>query len=119
MGDRWSVNAKADRKAQEQGLTTTAEELDVAYKLGKNWSVSTGVRQDDREDKSPLVPATQQQGERTDVVAQLGYDSLTTWRAYTFVQDTVSKSGDREDNGRAGVGGSYRVTNKLQIEAEG
>src|SRR5439155_645417 len=40
-------------------------------------------------------------------------------RAYTFIQDTVSKSGDRDDNGRAGVGGSYRVTNKLQIEAEG
>lgn len=119
IGDRWSLNAKADRKAQDQGLETTAEELDVAYKLSKNWSVSTGVRRDDRQDNSPAVPATQQQGERTDVVAQLGYGSLATWRAYTFIQDTVSKSGDRDDNGRAGVGGSYRVTNKLQIEAEG
>jgi flagellar motor protein MotB len=118
VGERLSVNAKADRKAQEQGLTTTAEEVDLAYKLSKNWSVSTGVRQDNREDNSPLVPATQQQGERTDVVAQLGYDSLAKWRAYTFAQDTVSKSGDREDNGRAGVGGSYRVTNALRIDAE-
>jgi flagellar motor protein MotB len=118
IGDSWSLNAKADRKEQEQGLTTTAEELDVAYKMTRHWSVSTGVRQDDREDNSPVVPATQQQGERTDVVAQLGYDSLTTWRAYTFVQDTVSKSGDRDDNGRAGVGGSYRVSNALQINAE-
>jgi flagellar motor protein MotB len=118
LGDRWSLNAKADRKAQELGLTTNAEELDVAYKLNKNWSVSTGVRQDNREDNSPVVPATQQQGERTDVVAQLGYDSLVRWRAYLFGQDTVSKSGDREDNGRAGVGGSYRVTNALRIDAE-
>jgi flagellar motor protein MotB len=118
LGDRWSLNAKADRKAQEQGLTTTAEELDVAYKLSKNWSVSTGVRQDNREDNSPLVPLTQQQGERTDVVAQIGYDSLAKWRTYIFGQDTVSKSGDREDNGRAGVGGSYRVTNALRIDAE-
>ena len=118
MGERWSVNAKADRKAQEQGLTTTAGELDVAYKLSKNWSVSTGVRRDDREDNSPVVPLTQQQGERTDVVAQLGYDSLARWRAYTFAQDTVSKSGDRDDNGRTGVGGSYRVTNALRIDAE-
>src|SRR5262249_14526407 len=118
LGDRWSLNAKADRKAQEQGLTTTAEELDVAYKLSKNWSVSTGVRRDDREDNSLLIPATQRQGERTDVVAQLGYDSLTKWRAYTFAQDTVSKTGDREDNGRAGVGGSYRVTNALRVDAE-
>jgi len=118
IGTSWSLNAKADRKQQEEGLTTTSEELDVAYKLSKNWSVSTGVRQDDREDNSPVVPLTQQQGARTDVVAQLGYDSLATWRAYTFVQDTVSKSGDREDNGRAGVGGSYRVTNALRVDAE-
>jgi flagellar motor protein MotB len=118
LGDSWSVNAKADRKAQEVGLTTTAEELDVAYKFTKNWSLSTGVRQDDRQDNSPLVPATQQVGQQTNVVAQLGYDSLAKWRAYTFVQDTVASSGDREDNGRAGVGGSYRVANTMQIEAE-
>jgi flagellar motor protein MotB len=118
IGASWSINAKADRKSQEEGLTTTAEELDVAYKFTKNWSLSTGVRQDDRQDNSVLVPATQQQGDRTDVVAQLGYDSLASWRAYTFAQDTVSKSGDREDNGRAGIGGSYRVSNALQIEAE-
>jgi len=118
IGESWSVNAKADKKAQEQALETTSEEVDVAYKLSKHWSVSTGVRRDDREDSSPVVPATQQQGERTDVVAQLGYDSLATWRAYTFVQDTVSKSGDRDDNERAGVGGSYRVTNAFRIEAE-
>jgi len=118
IGDRLSVNAKADRKAQEQGLTTTAEEVDLAVKVTRNWSVSTGVRQDNREDNSPVVPATQQQGERTDVVAQLAYDSLARWRAYTFAQDTVSKSGDREDNGRVGVGGSYRVTNALRIDAE-
>jgi flagellar motor protein MotB len=120
LGANWSVNAKADRKAQDQGLTTTAEEVDVAYKITQHWSVSTGVRQDDRQDNSPpaLVPLTQQQGERTDVVAQLGYDSLTTWRAYTFAQDTVSKSGDRDENGRAGVGGAYRITNTLQLEAE-
>jgi flagellar motor protein MotB len=118
IGNSLSVNAKADRKAQEEGLTTTAEEVDLAYKLTKNWSVSTGVRQDNREDNSPVVPATQQQGERTDVVAQLAYDSLVKWRAYTFAQDTVSKSGDREDNGRVGVGGSYRVTNALRIDAE-
>jgi flagellar motor protein MotB len=118
IGDSWSLNAKADRKSQDQGLTTQAEEVDAAYQINKHWSVSSGVRQDDREDNSPVVPVTQEQGERTDVVAQLGYDSLTTWRAYTFAQDTVSKSGDRDDNGREGVGGSYRVTNALRMDAE-
>jgi hypothetical protein len=31
----------------------------------------------------------------------------------------VSKTGDREDNNRAGVGGSYRISKELSIEAEG
>jgi hypothetical protein len=119
IGANWSLNAKADRKAREQALTTTAEELDVAYKINKNWSVSTGVRRDDRQDNSPVVPLTQQQGQQTVVVAQLGYDSLATWRAYTFAQDTVSKTGDRDNNGRAGIGGSYRLNKQLSIEAEG
>jgi flagellar motor protein MotB len=119
LGESWNLMAKGDRKAREQGLKTSAEELDVAYKLNKNWSLSTGVRRDDREDNSPVVPATQRQGERTDVVAQLGYDSLASWRTYVFAQDTVSKSGDRDDNGRAGIGGSYRLTNRIQINAEG
>jgi hypothetical protein len=119
MGASWSVNAKADKKEQDQGLETTAEELDIAYKLNKNWSVSTGVRRDDREDHSAVVPATQQQGQETDAVAQLGYDSLAAWRAYTFVQGTVSRTGDREDNNRGGIGGSYRVSKELSIEAEG
>jgi hypothetical protein len=119
LGNRWSVIAKEDRKAQEQGLRTSAEELDVSYKLTKNWSVSTGARRDDREDNSPVVPLTQQQGERTDVVAQVGYDSLASWRAYTFAQGTAARTGDRDDNGRAGIGGSYRISNRLQIDAEG
>jgi hypothetical protein len=119
LGASWTLSAKADKKAQDQGLQTTAEEVDVGYKLTRNWSVSTGVRRDDREDNSAVVPVTQQQGERTDVVAQVGYDSLAAWRAYSFVQDTVSKTGDRDENGRAGIGGSYRVSKTLTIEAEG
>ncbi|MBV8202425.1 MAG: flagellar motor protein MotB, partial [Acidobacteria bacterium] len=110
MGDSWTVNAKADKKEQDQGLETTAEEVDVGYKVNKNWTVSTGVRRDDREDFSAVVPPTQQQGAETDVVAQVGYDSLAAWRAYTFAQDTVSRSGEREENSRAGIGGSYRLS---------
>jgi len=113
-----SVKAKADSKTQDQGLQTQAEELDVAYKLSSKWSLSAGARRDSRQDNSPVVPLTQQQGERTDAVAQLGYDSLGSWRAYTFVQDTVARSGDRDDNGRVGVGGAYTVSKQLRIDAE-
>src|SRR6185369_10947596 len=81
-------------------------------------SVGTGVRKDEREDFSPVVPLTQQLGERTDAVVNLGFDSRTAWRAYGFVQDTVSKTESREDNGRIGVGGSYRFGKQLRLDAE-
>ena len=78
----------------------------------------TGVRADERRDDSPVVPLTQEQGERTDAVVQVGYDSKGRWSAYGFVQDTVSIDGDREENGRIGTGGSYRISERLKVDAE-
>jgi len=61
---------------------------------------------------------TQQQGERTDAVLQATLNPGTTWHAYGFVQDTLSADGDREDNGRVGLGGSYRVSERLRLDGE-
>ena len=115
---RLSVGAKGDRRTQEQGLATTAIEVDVGYAVTEKWSVSTGVRNDQREDHSPVVPLTQQQGERTDAVVQVGYDPASHWRAYGFVQDTLASDGDREDNGRVGAGGSYSFNERFKVDAE-
>jgi hypothetical protein len=49
---------------------------------------------------------------------QAEYDSKGRWSAYGFVQDTLSVTGDREENGRVGTGGSYRFSEKLRINAE-
>jgi len=87
--------------------------MDVSYKLTEKWSVSTGVRNDLRKDNSPVVPLTQIQGERTDAIAQVKFDSSASWSAYGFGQYTVAASGGREDNDRIGVGGSYRLTKAL------
>jgi hypothetical protein len=116
--DRLHVRAKSDQRIQTLGLETSAHELDVGFQLTDAWSMSTGLRNDLREDNSPVVPLTQEQGERTDGVAQVAYDSGSTWRVYGFVQDTLSKSGDREDNGRIGTGGSYRFTDRFSLNAE-
>jgi hypothetical protein len=113
-----SLLAKGDQKIQDQGLETRAVELDVAYKLAEKWTVSTGVRNDLREDHSPVVPLTQIQGERTDAVAQVKYDSSASWSAYGFGQHTVAASGGRENNDRIGVGGSYRLTKRFRIDGE-
>jgi len=115
---RLSLAAKGDQKIEDQGLETRAIELDVSYKLTEKWSVSTGVRNDLRRDRSPVVPLTQEQGERTDAVAQVMFDPGASLRAYGFVQDTVAASGGREDNRRIGAGGSYRLTERLRIDGE-
>ena len=115
---RLSLAAKGDQKIQDQGLETRAIELNAGYKLTERWSVSTGVRDDLRKDRSPVVPLTQEQGERTDAIAQVKFDPSDSWRAYAFVQDTVAASGGRRDNGRIGAGGSYRLTKRFRIEGE-
>jgi flagellar motor protein MotB len=115
---RLSLTAKGDQKVEDQGLELRAIEADVAYKLSERWIVSSGIRNDLRKDRSPVVPLTQVQGQRTDAVAQVMFAPSDLWRAYGFVQDTVAASGGRENNGRIGVGGSYRLTKRFNVEAE-
>jgi len=115
---RLSLMAKGDQKTQDQGLETRAVELDLGYKLTPIWSFSAGVRNDMRKDNSPVVPLTQEQGERTDAVAQVKFSPSDTWSAYGFAQDTVAASGGRPDNNRIGLGGSYRLTKRFRIDGE-
>jgi len=116
--DRVSVTAKVDTRIQDQGLETHAQELDIGWQVTDNWDLSTGFREDLRRDSSPVLPLTQEQGERRDAVVQVGYDSMAKWRAYGFVQDTMSVTGDRQENGRFGMGGTYRVSDRLDIDLE-
>ncbi|HEY5679052.1 MAG TPA: OmpA family protein [Pseudomonadales bacterium] len=112
------VSAKSDLRKQRQGVETTAHELDLVYDLTQRWDISAGVRHDELTDRSPVVAPTQDQGQRIDAVMQVGYDSLGRWKAYGFVQDTVSSDGDRPDNARLGLGGQVRVTEKMTIDSE-
>ena len=113
-----SLALKGDQRIEDQGLETRAIEADVVSKLTDRWSISTGLRNDMRKDRSLVVPLTQEQGQRTDAVGQLTFDPHSFWRAYGFVQETIASSGGRQNNGRIGAGGSYRPTERLRIDAE-
>jgi hypothetical protein len=110
--------AKGDSRIEDLGLETRAIEVNAAYRLTDRWSISTGVRNDLRKDRSLVVPLTQEQGERTDAVVQVAFDHGAFWRTYGFVQETIASSGGRQDNGRIGVGGSYSPVERFKIDAE-
>jgi len=118
--DRFSSRIKVDLYEQQEGLKTETGELNLDYRMGEHWSLGTGVRHEKREDNSAAadVPVTQEEGDRTDGVAKLLYDSRERWTAYGFVQETLRSSGNREDNGRIGTGGSFRMTDRFKVAGE-
>ena len=118
IADNFNVRVKNDNKKQENALETSATELNVGYKLDNQFELSAGVRMDERTDNSPVVPPTQSQGERTDAQLRLGYNSNEDWAMYGYVQDTISTNGNRDENGRVGVGGDYRVTDRFKLTGE-
>ncbi len=118
IGEVFDLNAKFDYTEQDLGLETRAYEIDFDYQMTYHWDISTGYRVDDRIDHSPVVAPTQEQGERTDAVLQVGYDSKRDWSRYAFVQDTLSSSGNRSSNARTGVGGAYSISDRVQIDME-
>ncbi len=118
VNDRLSVAAEADRRMEEEGLQTLAAEVDVGYRVTDRWNLSAGVRYDERQDESPTVPLTQEEGARTDGVIEVAYDSGARWQSYGFAQFTLQKSGERRENKRFGAGGRYRLSDRVVLDAE-
>ena len=118
LADRFIFGAKVDNRNQLQGIETRAQEYNVGYKIGERWDISVGYRKDERTDQQVIVPLTQDEGEREDAVVQVGYDSRSDWNVYGFVQDTLAVTGTRQENARAGMGGTMQFSEKLQMNAE-
>ncbi len=118
INERLTAGVKADKKVQEEGLETETAELDIDYSFGEHYTLSSGVRHDERSDNSTEVPDTQEEGQRTDGVVRVLYDSHADWTAYGFVQGTIKASGNREDNNRIGAGGSMKLGDRFKMSGE-
>ena len=118
LNAQWDLDVKLDRRDQDQGLKTESLDVSTSYQANENWRYSGGGRFDTREDDSPLIPATQKQGDRLDLAAEAHYDSKTNWTAYGFAQATATKDGNREDNNRVGTGGNLRYSDRLSLNGE-
>jgi hypothetical protein len=80
--------------------------------------LSSGLRHDKRNDNSATVPVTQEEGQRTDGVIKVLYDSHNDWTTYGFVQETIKADEGREDNSRIGAGGSMKLTDRFKMSGE-
>lgn len=122
-----TLSAKADKR---DGDLLDAQNVEVAIrqKLDDEWSVTAGVRHDERQNVVANVsPTLSQNGKRNDAQLRVDYQPLKKdgkpgtredWEAYAFVQGTLSRDGTREKNDRAGLGGEWRVTERIKLLAE-
>jgi len=118
LTSRLGLRLKADQRTVDNGLETESAELNADYRMDDHWTLSLGGRRESREDHSPSVPLTQEEGDRTDVVGKVSYDSRERWKGYVFTQASVETTGNREDNNRIGVGGAYRLTDRFKVNGE-
>lgn len=116
--DAIKLKLKNDKKVVDQGLETTATETNIEYSVNNNWKISAGHRKDERIDNSVTVPATQKEGERSDALLRVDYNSEERWNTYVFTQSTLDVTGNREENARSGIGGGYRVSDRFKFNAE-
>jgi len=115
---RIGVRGKADRLVEDRGLEINAQEVDIDFLWTERLRLSGGVRHELRDDDSPVVATTQEEGARTDAVVETAYALNDRFRSYAFGQMTLHRTRDREQNRRAGVGGAYRVNDRIEVDGE-
>ena len=137
IGDTVKVELKGDYRDSESQKSAVFEGA-VKKQLNEEWSIAVGGRYDDRDVYTPNAsPILSQDGNRTDVVVWVDYKPLAEmqeppeegaqekpflkykpWNIYKFVQGTIYHTGDRSENNRAGIGGTWQITDRFKAGAE-
>ncbi len=120
LTEKDKLDIKLDLTNQNDGIDKEVAEANVRHTISDNWSVSAGLRADSREDNGGIVSSSNNNdGNRADLVIQADYGIDHDWGVYGFGQGTIHRSGDRNKNNRAGVGGHYQLNDRLGLKAEG
>ncbi|WP_172672159.1 OmpA family protein [Variovorax paradoxus] len=122
-GENGELRVKADRRDERDGYNASVLDAQYAVALSRDWKLGLGLRYDDKTGDalitSPSLPTSQAvEGERADATVQLEYTGNDQWSLYGFAQKTLRRTGTRLDNDRLGVGGRYRVNDKLALRGE-
>jgi outer membrane protein OmpA-like peptidoglycan-associated protein len=119
--------AKADSRDGDI-QDSKATEVGLRQKLNSEWTGAVGLRRDERQNVfANASPTLSQNGGRSDLILRGEYrpDKMDgkpgekeDWETYGFVQGTLAKDGDRQDNHRGGVGGAWRINDRFKLLAE-
>jgi len=121
---------EADLKGdQRESVSQDARNLEgnVRWQMNPAWVLGLGVKNDDRQTAvASASPLLSENGSRTDAQARLFYTPMlegkegapANWDAFGFLQGTVDRTGNRRDNDRAGLGGSWQATDRFRVSAE-
>ena len=129
VGSTLEVDLKGDdRNSPSQSARNV--EGNLFLKFAPQWQLGVGVRDDDRYTATANASSIlSENGHRTDGQLRLHYRPLAdksgkdlvtpaNWDLYTFAQATLARDGDRRDNNRGGVGGSWQVTDRIRLNGE-
>ena len=126
LNDNVKLNAKIDFKQGDETGDVLTGEVGTEIKIDAENRLNFAVRHDDR---SSVVSGgnsneLSKEGARTDAAVKYTYAPLREdgtkerYEVYGIAQATLDKTGDRDRNNRAGLGGSFDVTDKLSLNAE-
>tara|TARA_R110002124_G_scaffold149220_1_gene314902 strand:- start:21479 stop:25606 length:4128 start_codon:yes stop_codon:yes gene_type:complete len=126
LSDHVMLNSKFDYKTGDETGEYTNAEINAALELDPEKYLTLGIRHDDRTSslsgENSLILSDE--GARSDVALKYHYKPLNDegerarYDVYGLLQATLHKTGDRDHNNRAGVGGRYDITDRLGVNAE-
>lgn len=127
VGVNSSVYFKADNRNSDSQDYEDAE-LGFRHKLNSEWGVAVGARYENRETHTANASTTlSEQGQRTDVTVRADYSpdkvdgkagEKADWNAYAYAQGTIERTEERDENDRLGLGGSWRINDRVKLNAE-
>lgn len=127
--DRWGVggsleltkgtrlNAQYDEIDSELRGKSRAIYGDISVGLSDYVSLSAGVRHDDR-DTVATAFNTAVDGSRTDVSGQIDIRASDRASLYAYGQGTVDRDASRSSNDRYGIGGQFKLSDRLALTGE-
>jgi len=127
LSESTTVLARADHRNGDR-QDSQVMEMGLRQRFGSEWTGGLGLRRDERQNTlANASPTLSQNGARTDLVLRGEYrpdkaggqpGEKDDWEVFGFVQGTLAKDGQREDNNRIGVGGAWRINDRFKLRAE-